>query len=66
MKQEPGRVRCWRCGNWTLSDSNAIEFRYDKWISELKPMKGAAIICYKCFKEHITKAFNGLQEVDFE
>ena len=62
-KKEPMKSRCWRCGKEILSDDDAFEFLYDHWTSDLKPMKGVALVCKGCFKDYIVKAFNGLQEL---
>jgi len=62
-KIEPMMTRCWRCGKEVASDTNAIEFLYDIWHSDLREMHNVAIVCRKCFDEFIVKAFNGLQEI---
>lgn len=60
------KSRCWRCGEEITSDTDAVEFLYGRWISQLKPMRGISIVCNKCFEEHIIKAFGGLQEIDWD
>ena len=66
--KEPMETRCWRCGQPVKSDQkyredSAIEFLYDYWTGDLKPMNNCAIVCRKCFDEYIIKAFGGLQQI---
>ena len=60
----PVKTWCAICGEDIFCDSTAMEIRWDKWVSELKPFTNCTLMCRKCFVKHLM-ALVGTEKPDF-